>query len=185
MPLSITMATSFVDAWNSKRHHYGIHALKRDDQSLFEGFALYNSLMHDSRHIVNLENPQTKQMFSGLVLLMYWQMSIDCGLAPPVGPHYVFETHRGALVQLRSEYVEYSSDPINRRNDAFEELVIFICRKLNGVNNTDFDFALELSSILGRLHAESWDTMKQRDETLLMNDETLDFFIRLKKGSGV
>lgn len=181
VPLSITMASSFVDAWNSKRHHYDIHALERDDQSLFEAFALYNTLMHDSRHIVDLENPQTKQMFLGLVAYMYWQFSIDCGVAPPIGPQYAFGTHSQLVVQVISEYSEYSSDSANRRADAFEELLVFICRKLNGVKNKKIDFALELATILGPLHKEGWEIMKQRNERLLMNDETLDFFIRLKK----
>lgn len=181
VPMSMAMASCFVDAWNSRRHHYEISALERNDQTLFEIFGLYNLLMHGSRHIVNLENPKTIEMFCGLVVLMYWQMSIDCGVAPPADPQYGFEKHRESILQLRSEYVEFSSDPINRRTDAFEELIIYSCRKLTGVNEKNIDFALEVTPILSQMHSEGWDSMKQRNEILLMNDETLHYFQKLKK----
>jgi len=181
--LSFAMATTFVDAWNSKRHKHDIEPLDKRNRELFIFFAFYNLLMSNSKPIVKLQDPLELQTFSGLTLLMYFRESEDLDLLPSdITDMETPAQFRDTLQNIQAEYGIYIRNSENRRERPMGEMIHFLVSEMLIKDDQSglLDFINELIDIMDPIHDESWSQVINSKEIPVLDDETMDYYMRLK-----
>tara|TARA_R110002167_G_scaffold224421_5_gene429820 strand:- start:112 stop:714 length:603 start_codon:yes stop_codon:yes gene_type:complete len=180
--LSISMATTFVDAWNSKRHKYEIEPLDRNNDKLFKFFAHYNLMMNSSKTISKLENPQDQELFRGLTLLMYLNFSKDEGVIPSNLMDLNFNQLKDEASKIMAGYLVYIQEEKNKREHAMGEMISYFVNEMLITNPSAklSEFVNELISIIAPIHDESWAAVKNIKEIPVMDEEAIDYWMRSK-----